>query len=112
MSVSTSVESVKIKPNCEGRRRGEGHGQWGEDGGGRRGVEEEEEEEGIWLKALPDTSTQAFCCDPRPPPTPRSPPAVAFATSALANRAELPVMMMSMMAAAMAKEPGGGEWMI
>lgn len=63
-SVSTSVESVKIKPNCEGRRGG--------GGGGRGGIEEEEEEEeeGIWLKALPDTSTQAFCSDTPPLPTP------------------------------------------
>lgn len=54
VSVSTSVESIKIKPNCEGRRR---IGVGGRDkGGGAR-------EEGIWLKALPDRSTQAFSFD-------------------------------------------------
>lgn len=40
--VSASVESVKIKPNCEGSGGEEG----GREGGGGRG------EEGIWLKAL------------------------------------------------------------
>ena len=105
VSVSTSVESVKIKPNCGGRRRG---------GGGGRGGEEE----GIWLKALPDSHKQFFFLSfslylfllhhHRH--------AVRFATSALVNGGELAVMMMMMVmmvvVVVMMMEPGGGKSVI
>lgn len=54
MSVSTSVESVKIKPNCEG---GEGEREEDNDCDNEEEVEENDEEvedeEGNWLKAPP-----------------------------------------------------------
>lgn len=55
VSVSTSVESVKIKPNCEGEKGGreEDNDDDNEEEVEENDEEVEEDEEGNWLKAPP-----------------------------------------------------------